>query len=103
MNMNRKRRKIFVLGLDGATFDLIHPWVNQGFLPTFAKLVNESSYGELESTIPPYSAQSWTTFMAGVNAGIHNIYDIVDYKPNTYGKILKNTLDWIFDQKRFGI
>ena len=91
--MDNKRPKIFVLGLDGLTFDLIRPWINQGALPTFSKLIQESSYGELESTIPPYSAQAWTSFMTGVNPGKHGIFDLVGFKPNSYDQILKNTLD----------
>lgn len=88
----RQHQKLFVLGLDGATFDLIRPWASQGLLPTFDQLMKESSYGELESTIPPFSAHAWTAFMTGVNPGRHGIYDFTDYRPGTYDQIFINTL-----------
>jgi predicted AlkP superfamily phosphohydrolase/phosphomutase len=85
--------KLFVLGLDGGTLDLILPWVEQGFLPTFNKLINTSSYGELESTIPPFSPQAWTAFMTGVNPGKHGIFDFVSYETDTYKQVFNNTLN----------
>ena len=39
------KRRVFVLGWDGATFDLIKPWVAQGHLPTIARLMEAGSYG----------------------------------------------------------
>ncbi|HMQ55341.1 MAG TPA: alkaline phosphatase family protein, partial [Anaerolineae bacterium] len=31
--------KVLVIGLDGATFDLIKPWAAEGRLPTLARLL----------------------------------------------------------------
>jgi predicted AlkP superfamily phosphohydrolase/phosphomutase len=38
-------RRVFVIGLDGATYDLVLPWATQGQLPTFARLMEEGSRG----------------------------------------------------------
>ena len=32
--------KVLVIGLDGATFDLIKPWAAEGFLPTLRRLMD---------------------------------------------------------------
>jgi predicted AlkP superfamily phosphohydrolase/phosphomutase len=40
--------KVFVFGLDGATFDLILPWVREGKLPHLSRLLAEGSWGPLE-------------------------------------------------------
>lgn len=68
-------KKVIVIGLDGATFDLIKPWVSQGKLPTFAKLMETGAWGDLASTIPPHSPPAWSTFSTGLNPGKHGIYD----------------------------
>jgi len=48
--------KTFVIGLDGATLDIIQPWIENGELPNIAKIMQEGVCGELKSTIPCNSA-----------------------------------------------
>ena len=79
------------MGLDGATFDLLGPWIEEGELPTLRKILDKSSYGWLESTIPPISPPAWTSFMTGVNPGRHGIYDFIGFKPNSFEKVLLNS------------
>ncbi len=67
--------KVFVLALDGATFDLIRPWAEQGKLPLFSKLMAESAWGELNSTITPITPVAWLTFMTGKNPGKHGVFN----------------------------
>ena len=56
-------RKVFVIGLDGATFDLIKPWIRDGYLPHLKALMDEGVHGVLMSTPEPSSAQAWSSFM----------------------------------------
>ena len=77
-------KKLFVLGLDGATFDLIRPWVKEGLLPNFARFMQAGAWGELKSTLHPLSPPAWTSFMTGKNPGKHGIYDFVVHKPQSY-------------------
>jgi predicted AlkP superfamily phosphohydrolase/phosphomutase len=37
-------KKVVVIGLDGATWDLLKPWADQGELPTLKKLM-ETEHG----------------------------------------------------------
>ncbi len=76
--------KVVILGLDGATFDLIHPWVQAAKLPHFARLLNRGVAGRLRSTIPPMSPPAWNSFMTGMNPGKHGIYDFTGRKPHSY-------------------
>lgn len=76
--MNENNHKVAVIGLDGATFDLLNPWINQGKLPTFKKLMDMGCWGPLESTLPPLSPPAWTSFMTGKNPGKHGIFDFID-------------------------
>ena len=68
-------KKVFVLALDGATFDLIKPWAEAGKLPLFRQLMSNSGWGEIESTIPPITPVAWLSFMTGKNPGQHGVYD----------------------------
>ncbi len=76
--------RVLIIGLDGATFDLITPWVKEGRLPNIAKFMEEGSYGPLKSTFPPMTFPAWNSFMTGKNPGKHGIYDFTERIPNTY-------------------
>lgn len=76
-----------VIGLDGATLDLLRPWAVQGYLPSFRKLMEEGSWGELQSTIPPHTGAAWSSFITGKNPGKHGIFDFMMRNPKGY--------DWI--------
>lgn len=71
----RLPHRIMVLGLDGATWDLLGPWIEAGELPHLAALRTRSVWGRLRSTIPPFSATAWATFATGVNPGAHGVFD----------------------------
>ncbi len=76
--------KVLVIGLDGATWDLILPWVKQGKLPTFKKLINEGTWGELRSTIPPYTVPAWNSLTTGKSPGELGISGLIQKVPNSY-------------------
>lgn len=83
-------RKVFVLGVDGATFDVIQPLVEKGDLPNFGKMMKEGAWGELESVIPPSSGPAWTSFQTGRTPSSHSIFDFVVKKANSYGTMYIN-------------
>jgi predicted AlkP superfamily phosphohydrolase/phosphomutase len=69
--------KIIVVGLDGATFDLILPWVGEGRLPNLARILKEGVWGRLASTKPPLTCPAWPAFMTGKNPGKIGISDFI--------------------------
>jgi predicted AlkP superfamily phosphohydrolase/phosphomutase len=75
--------RLLIIGLDGATFDLLEPWA--GDLPHLARLMDEGAWGRLRSTVPPATFPAWTTLMTGVNPGQHGIFDFTRRVPGTYG------------------
>jgi predicted AlkP superfamily phosphohydrolase/phosphomutase len=77
-------RKVAVFGLDGITFDLLQPWLDQGRLPNLAKLLAEGASGRLRSTIPPVSASAWASFSTGTNPGQHGLVDFTYPAPDSY-------------------
>lgn len=76
--------RVMVIGLDGATLDLILPWVRAGHLPTLASLMETGSYSRLRSVLPVVSSAAWATFMTGTNPGKHGVFDFVYREPDTY-------------------
>ncbi len=67
--------KVLVVGLDGATWDLVQPWIDRGDLPHLKQLQQGAAWGELQSSVPYLSPPAWATAVTGVNPGRHAIYD----------------------------
>lgn len=70
---------MILVGLDGATWDLIEPWVEEGRLPTFRKLMESGCSGILQSTIPAMTPPAWASMVTGENPGKHGIFDFLYY------------------------
>ena len=78
------RNKVIVIGLDGATFELLGPWLQAGRLPHLQAMITEGVSGELQSCVPPVTAPAWTSFMTGKNPGKHGVFDFVVQDKNSY-------------------
>ena len=70
-------QRVLIIGLDGATWDILDPWISDGSLPTLARLRQNGSWGDLRSTIPPITAPAWSTFMTGKGPGKHGVFHFV--------------------------
>lgn len=69
--------KLLILGIDGATFDLVRPWAESGHLPNLQALMSGGVRGDLASTLPPVTSPAWPTFMTGCNPGKHGVFDFI--------------------------
>ncbi len=74
MGPARHNAKVLVIGLDGATFDLLKPWAAEGYLPTLAGLLEQGAHGPLRSVMQPISPQAWSSFLTGNNPGKHGVF-----------------------------
>ncbi len=61
--------RVIVIGLDGATWDLIDPMVREGKLPCIARLVEEGKRADLISCIPPTTFPAWKCYSTGMGPG----------------------------------
>ncbi len=73
-----------LIGWDGATFDLLLPWVRQGLLPNLAKMLERGSARRLRSMIPPVSPAAWVSILTGMNPGKHGIFDFKEFDATDY-------------------
>lgn len=90
--------KTLLIGLDGATWDVINPLMNQGILPTFTTLTTEGAWGTLESTIPPVTGPAWVSLATGKNPGKTGVIDFLKRSGNTLKAVtssdFKNVSFW---------
>ena len=86
-------KKVVVLGLDGATFDIIRPMIAEGRLKNFARLVDRGSSGNLISTILPLSSVAWSSFACGRNPAKHGMYDFSKRVDGSYNYAPVTSLD----------
>lgn len=80
--------KVVIIGLDGATFALLKPWMEAGKLPYLQSLMAQGVRGPLSSSIPPVTAPAWQCFMTGKNPGKHGVAWFLRRKPNSYEETL---------------
>lgn len=69
--------KSVIIGVDGATYDILDPLMAEGLMPNLAALIAGGARGILKSTIHPLTPPAWTTLMTGVSPGTHGIFDFI--------------------------
>jgi predicted AlkP superfamily phosphohydrolase/phosphomutase len=66
--------KTAIIGLDGATFDIIKPLASEGRLPVLSRLMREGVSAPLRSTILPNSFPGWASCTTGTSEGMHGVF-----------------------------
>ncbi|MBN1295720.1 alkaline phosphatase family protein [bacterium] len=72
-----------ILGLDGATWDIIDPLIQRGELPGFKALKEQGSWGLLDTYVPTESVSIWTSIATGVSPTRHGIQSFTRRIPGT--------------------
>ena len=67
------RRSLLVIGIEGASWDLLTAFASEGALPTFARLLREGAAGPLESLSPYDRAALWTSAATGKKPAKHGV------------------------------
>lgn len=57
--------KILIIGLDGATWDVLDDFVLDNYMPNLKRLKAGGYSGILRSTDPPVTPAAWTTCITG--------------------------------------
>lgn len=70
-------KKLVLVGLDGATWKLLKPLMEEGHMPNLKRIVDNGVNRRLESTMPAMTGPSWATFATGVNPGKHGVFDFM--------------------------
>lgn len=74
------KKKLVLLGVDGADWKILGPLIAEGCLPNFKKAREGGSHSDLLSTIPALTAPAWRSIFTGVNPGKHGVYDFFAFE-----------------------
>jgi predicted AlkP superfamily phosphohydrolase/phosphomutase len=69
--------KVLMIGLDGATFTLLDPLIEEGVMPFLAGVLKKAVRADLMSTRHPLTPQAWTSMITGRSPTSHGIYDFL--------------------------
>jgi predicted AlkP superfamily phosphohydrolase/phosphomutase len=87
--------KLAIIGIDGATYEIIHPMIEAGELPNIAKILAEGVSGALESEKPPMTPPAWTSMFTGLNPGKHGVFHFIGRNLGSYKHSLKNSGSYV--------
>ncbi|MHC4647129.1 MAG: alkaline phosphatase family protein, partial [Planctomycetota bacterium] len=73
--------KVLIIGLDGATWDVLDESLLEHHMPNLGKLKGQGYSGILHSTEPPITPAAWTTCITGCNPETHGIAGFRRYSP----------------------
>lgn len=86
-------QRTLIIGLDGATFDLLKPMIERGFMPNLGRLISDGVHGTLTTCFPPNTGPAWTSIATGKNPGKHGIFDFFKNSGTGSGKRVINSAD----------
>ena len=89
----KKKKRVFVIGLDGVPYSLLNDLVQEGIMPAISHLVASGHLHKMKASLPEISSVSWTNFMTGTNPGTHGIFGFTDLKKDSYELRFPNFLD----------
>ncbi|MFO0945860.1 MAG: alkaline phosphatase family protein [Planctomycetota bacterium] len=83
--------RVIIVGIDGATHAILQPLIEQGKLPTLAKIQKQGVAGPLWSVTPPITPAAWSSFYTGKGPGKHGVFEFLYRRPNSYLKAPVNS------------
>jgi len=78
------KKKVVVLGFDGADHLIVEEMMGSGDLPNLSNLKAMGGYSPLLPTNPPQTPVSWSTFATGLNPGRTGIFDFIKRGAGSY-------------------
>ncbi|RJP25469.1 MAG: hypothetical protein C4520_02380 [Candidatus Abyssobacteria bacterium SURF_5] len=79
--------KALIIGLDGATWDVMSPLIEAGRMPNLAALAKRGTSAILDSVIPPNSPAAWSSFLTGKNPGKHGVFHFTKPAPDSMKQV----------------
>lgn len=90
ISLPEPRKKVMLLGVDGAAWEVINPLIAQGKLPHFKQLIESGASGRLRSVLPMYSPLIWTSIVTGKTKEKHGITGFLEQREKK-GEIIPNS------------
>jgi predicted AlkP superfamily phosphohydrolase/phosphomutase len=86
--------RLAIIGIDGATFEIIRPMVEAGELSHIGRILQEGLSGDLESEKPPMTPPAWTSMFTGLNPGKHGVFHFIRRHLGTYDCLLNDSRNY---------
>ena len=74
----RLARRVLLIGWDAADWQVIHPLMDRGLMPSSKRFVAEGVMGNLASLEPMYSPCLWTSIATGKRMHKHGVYWFIE-------------------------
>ncbi len=84
-----RKNRTLVIGLDGATFDILKPVLQAGRMPNLQRLMDAGVSGPLASVLPTNSAAAWCSFATGKLPSRHGIFE---FRQRVQGSLHQKTI-----------
>jgi predicted AlkP superfamily phosphohydrolase/phosphomutase len=81
----QKKQRVYLIGFDGASWNLMERPLREGKLPNFKKLIQTGTSGPLKSFVPTKSPILWTTIATGKVPKKHGVGS---YTAEVNGKVV---------------
>lgn len=78
--MKNLDRRTILIGLDGASFTVLDPLMEDGTMPFLKKFISKGCRGELTSVTPPLTPPAWTSLATGCRPGTHGVLDFLQFE-----------------------
>jgi len=69
--------KVLMIGLDGATFDLLDPFMEDGMMPFLRSALKRGVRTPLRSTRNPLTPPAWISMVTGRSPEVHGVHDFL--------------------------
>ena len=64
-----------LIGIDGGTFSVFDPLMDQGIMPFLREFIGTGARAELRTIVPALTPPAWTSLATGRTPGYHGIFD----------------------------
>ncbi|HEV2581841.1 MAG TPA: alkaline phosphatase family protein [Ktedonobacteraceae bacterium] len=72
-----------IFGVDGLSFRILHPLIQRGDLPNFARLQREGVEAEFISAVPAITPPAWMSLVTGLKPAKHGVFDFWEFDTNS--------------------
>lgn len=77
-------RRLTLLGIDGASHDMVSQLATDGTLPNIQRLIEGGTFRRMTSSIPEVSPVAWNSIMTGADPAEHGVFGFTDLAPGSY-------------------
>ncbi|MFO8080688.1 MAG: alkaline phosphatase family protein [Armatimonadota bacterium] len=75
---------LLLIGVDGATPELIERLTSTGHMPNLRALMRHGIYGRLQSSVNCDPCSAWSSILTGVEPGKHGVWGLRNLRPESY-------------------